>query len=316
MAIVKRTYVLDGNVSISALERYLPGSVLGLQVSQVSTAAVVEYDDTVVSEVDLDAAMSVFGYIPGNSSTVLVQSLSDFPPPVGGVVTLESKTAYEIEGVIDISPNVLLLQDGTTLVGRSPSTDQIVSHQPSAVVQVNAPAGSDTVAVVQSIQIINGVADCVDFTGDAFVLLQLCGLAGAAAGRIHNCKRVAIADCVIQQIGDGFRFEGDNVSAVFSRLQAYDMLPGCTVVRALAPATFGILQLSDSTVSFTDASQNGYDLDEAIATSATDDAVGVMGNLFRGPGTPLTTGAGKAAPATSPNPPWRFMSNIGIADTP
>lgn len=316
MAIVKRTYVLDGNISVPALERYLPGPLVGLQVSQTHTAAIVEFDDTVISDVDLDAAMSAFGYIPGTNSTVLVQSPSDFPVPVAGVITLEPKTAYEIEGIVDITPNVLLLQDGTTLVGRSPSTDQIVSHQGGAVVQVNAAPGSDTVAVIQSIQIVNGVADCVDFTGDAFCAMTLCGLAGASAGRLHNLKRAAIADCVIQQIGMGFRFEGDITSTVFSRLQAYDMAPGCVIVQALAPCTFGLLQLSDSTVSFSDASQVGYDLDESIATSSTDDAVGVMGNLFRGPGTPLAPGAGKASPLTSPNPPWRFGNNIGIPDTP
>jgi hypothetical protein len=218
--------------------------------------------------------------------------------------------------VIDISPNVLLLADGTTLTGRSPSTDQIVSHQPSAVLQVNAAPGSDTVAVIQSIQVINGVADCVDFTGDAFVLMSLCGLAGVSAGILHDLKRCAIADCVLQQIAQGFRCEGSITSTVFSRLQAYDLFPGCTVVKAVAPCVFGLLQLSDSTVSFSDASQNGFDLDESIATSPTDDAVGIMGNLFRGSGTPLVAGAGKAAPATSPSPPWRFGNNIGIADTP
>jgi hypothetical protein len=315
MAIQQRQYLLEGVVDAAQIER-LCGGPITLKYQYADTTIAVEYDDTQVIESNLDEAMAAFGFVPATLSTYSVRSLADLPTPVGGVITLDAKAAYEIEGVIDITPNVILLQDGTTLIGRSPSTDQIVSHQAAAVLQVNAAPASDTVAVIQSLQIINGVADCVDFTGDAFVLMSLCGLAGVSAGRLHDLKRAAIADCVLQQIANGFRFEGSITSTVFSRLQAYDMFPGCTVVQALAPCTFGLLQLSDSTVSFSDVSQNGFDLDESIATSAADDAVGVMGNLFRGPGTPLVAGVGKAAPATSPNPPWRFMSNIGIADTP
>lgn len=269
MAIVRRGYILDGDLTAAQLLKWLPpGTVLdSVKVALSNTSACIDYDDTTVDVVDLDSAMQAFGYVPGETSTVSVRAAGDFPVPVGGVITLQEKTAYEVEGVIDITPNVLLLGDGTTLIGRSPSTDQIVSHQGAAVLQVDAAPGSDTVAVIQSVQVINGVADCVDFAGDAFVLMSLCGLAGVSAGRLHDLKRAAIADCVLQQIAQGFRFEGSITSTVFSRLQAYDMFPGCTVIQALAPCTFGLLQISDSTVSFSDASQNGFDLDESIATS-------------------------------------------------
>jgi hypothetical protein len=73
------------------------------------------------------------------------------------------------------------------------------------------------------------------------------------------------------------------------------------------------LQISDCNIRFNDAGDVAFDLDEAIATAA--DAVGVMGNLFSGPGSALAAGAGKASP-TSPMPPWFFRNNFGLADTP
>lgn len=314
MAIVSRTYLLDGNVTIPMVERYLPAPLTSLKVTNLQTACVVEYDDVTVNVVDLDAAMSVFGYIPGTSSTVTVRSPADLPSPVGGVITLAPGTAYEIQGVIDVSPSVIVLSDGTTISGRSPATDQIHSHQPSPAVQVNAAPGADLVATISSVQIVNGAGDCVDFQGDAFVFLVQCGLAGASAGRVSGLKRFAFADSVIQSCGGGWRIEGANNTLVFSRMQVYDLPPGVTVLQALTPATVNLMHIADVNIVFTDATQAGFDLDEAIAGAG--NAVAVLANVFVGPGTPLVAGAGKANPATSPSPPWRFGNNVGIADSP
>ena len=316
MAIVTRHYILDGALGLAQLTKRLPtGSIIAaLEIAQTNTSAVISYDDTTLDVVDLDSSMAVFGYVPGDTGTVTVRALSDFPTPVAGVITLAARTTYAIGGVIDIAPNVLLLSDGTTIMGTNAATDRIVSHQAAAVLQVNAAPASDEIAIVQGVQIINGAGDCVDFQGDAFVFMSEVGLAGASAGRVSGIKRFAFADSVLQRIDAGFRLEGANGSVVFSRLQAYGLGVGVTLLQCAAPATVNMLQLDNSNVIFTDAAQIAFDLDEAIAAAA--DACGIFSNLFTGPGTPLATGVGKAAPATSPNPPWLFRSNIGIADTP
>jgi hypothetical protein len=313
MPIVTRTYLLDGNVTAPLVERYLPAPLTSLKLTNLQTACVVEYDDATIDVADLDAGMSVFGYIPGSSSTVTVRSLADFPAPVGGVITLAEDTAYEVQGIIDITPNVLVMQDGTTLFGRSPATDQIRSHQPAAVVQVNGAPGSDTVAIIKSIQIVNGVGDCVDFQGDSFVSMVECGVAGASAGLIKDCKRFAFADSVMQSLAAGFRIEGASTSILFTRMFAYDLIAGCTLVTCVAPATAKLFHVGDGNIELNDATNVGLDLDDAIAGAS--DAAGVLSNLFIGPGTPLATGAGKVDPATAVNRPWRFWGNIGIADS-
>lgn len=56
---------------------------------------------------------------------VLVQSLSDFPAPVGSVITLADNTYYEINGGIGLNTLRLQLGDQTTIAGKDRFRDQL-----------------------------------------------------------------------------------------------------------------------------------------------------------------------------------------------
>lgn len=60
----------------------------------------------------------------GRDNYVLVKTLSDFPAPVAGVITLAAGTMYEINGAINLGANSINL-NGCILVGSDPSSDKL-----------------------------------------------------------------------------------------------------------------------------------------------------------------------------------------------
>lgn len=62
-----------------------------------------------------------------SNNLVLVNSISDLPTPVGGIITLLDDTVYKISGTINIGGSRLVVGSNTTLRGNSPALDIITS---------------------------------------------------------------------------------------------------------------------------------------------------------------------------------------------
>lgn len=63
------------------------------------------------------------------SSTIIVRSQDDLPTPVGDVITLPGNRNVQIEGVVELDPNVRIVQPpSSVLTGRDPESDGIIGE--------------------------------------------------------------------------------------------------------------------------------------------------------------------------------------------
>jgi hypothetical protein len=65
-------------------------------------------------------------YSASNINTVLIKSLSDFPTPSGGNITLVANTAYQINGAVNIGTNTLTFNTSNLIYGVDKSSDQLI----------------------------------------------------------------------------------------------------------------------------------------------------------------------------------------------
>lgn len=68
----------------------------------------------------------------------LLKSLSDFPTPVGDVITLEDGIAYSVSGNIDISPNRIVVNGADNISGSSATHDGITTSNTGALFTVTS----------------------------------------------------------------------------------------------------------------------------------------------------------------------------------
>lgn len=63
-----------------------------------------------------------FGYVAPSDSKVNIYKLSDLPPPINNIITLNSNTAYKFHGTIDLGSNRLVTSGPTSISGDSSET--------------------------------------------------------------------------------------------------------------------------------------------------------------------------------------------------
>lgn len=100
-------------------------------------ATIYDDDDDVLKYWNESQWVSITGSSSNPSNLVLVESLSDLPESVAGVITLQDDTIYQIIGTVDISTNRLITGSNTTIKGNSPSVDTLVSSTTGALITSN-----------------------------------------------------------------------------------------------------------------------------------------------------------------------------------
>lgn len=86
--------------------------------------------------------------IPKNKN---VTKLSDFPSPVGGVITLEDNVTYRIKGLINIGTNYIVAGVSNTIYGNDKSDDGIICSSTSPAIQVtNKTLSINSITVVST----------------------------------------------------------------------------------------------------------------------------------------------------------------------
>ena len=68
------------------------------------------------------------------NNRVIIKSLSDFPTPVAGVITLQDNYSYEINGSINIGTNTITLGVSNTIFGIDKSSDKLIYTGTSAMI--------------------------------------------------------------------------------------------------------------------------------------------------------------------------------------
>ena len=156
-------------------------------------------------------AYGVSGTVSQFENITLIQSLSDLPDPVSGVITLEALTAYQIDGSLDLGANRIVGFGDNSMFGKNPYSDSITSSNAG-----NCISGEDTNMLIQELTLMcpNGVL--FDFKNTAgneatkfFVLENSLVTAGTKLGNFENLARAALfISGSPTSISDGFTFSG------------------------------------------------------------------------------------------------------------
>lgn len=150
---------------------------------------------------------------------VFIETLSDFPTPVGNVITLASNTVYGIDGSIDIGTNILIASAGTKIIGGggSSTNSEIISNNAMPTLTISAAGVSVDGVTLRNINsgpalgIVSGASDykVVDTT-------MITSGASTPTVRVNQAGLGQISDSFIHVTanGSGIEVEYDTTSVL------------------------------------------------------------------------------------------------------
>ena len=238
--------------------------------------------------------------IPATTKTVIVNQLSDFPTPVGGIITLLDDTEYAVRNDISTS-NRFVLGNNCVIDG---SDNIVITLEYTGVgIMFTALNSSWT---IKNITISCTSGQFLDFDGTTSEILQLKNSVVFAdtLGTIDDFFGIHIDDTQFQVTTDGFLFGGTNgVILLESALGAINAGTLCDL---------GIATFSSFSVTETFFTLNGASVFLDGAAGSANITSGNMGSIhnsrFFGTGTPIQT-------ITTSDVRWEFATNNGIPDT-
>ena len=240
------------------------------------------------------------------SNYQLVKTASDFPTPVGGVITLANDFDYEINGIIDISPNRIVLNGSNVLYGQNPALDAIVSDVAQPIV-----SGNDINFQLDKLTLENPSGSSLDLTGvsGSSVFISNCVFNNISDFAIVNSMPLfRIRSCAIRSTPNGLQFTGtENVAEISGNLYVADS-DGTAI--DIGSATFNVFNLQGNyisidpgvTVTFLNGLANNGNL-------TTEGQGTVVNNVSYGGGTAQLTGI------DFNDEKWNFVGNNTVPDS-
>lgn len=236
---------------------------------------------------------------------ISVASLSDFPAPVSGVITLQDDTAYLISGTVDIGTNRIVVGIRNTIKGTDRQNDILTSSTTGTMFTMDN-SGTPKVSLIFDnltlratagtlISATGGTTDQVTFITTS-INTTLTG--GTFSGVAFSMRTSSITSLTTA----GFTFTGSNVSFT---LRDSSVTGNTGTLFNLSSATVtNVVRIGRNFIS-TPASQTFL--------NATGIVLGIAGqialNVFTGSGTAITG-------ITESTSPWLFSDNQGITNTP
>jgi hypothetical protein len=239
-----------------------------------------------------------------DSNLVYVYSLSDLPSPVSNGITLDSTKMYIFSGMVDISPNYIVI-NGAGLKGTDPQKDGVMSSVSGAVLR-----STNTSIFMTNFTVIpfGGSTKAYDFsdsTGTKYCnLFSACSVVqiipSLGVGQISGFKAVTLIQN-FWNVSDGLKITGTTGKFCAS----YCFLEGITSgsgFEFLAGLSADDIDMANNYFTYT--GQTGIKVN---AGSTVDRAI-LTANMFRNVGTPLTG-------VDSFTPGWRMQQNTNIPDS-
>ena len=223
----------------------------------------------------------------GFSTSSVIQSAEDFPPAVGGVITLTGPRAYKIDGLIDIGVNQISVTGDVKLVGDS----VIVSTLRGSIDSAPMVVGSGSL-IFEDLTIEAGAAGVTLFgtTGsgisDVFVVLNSRTTGFSSLGSVSGTYGyVLFEDVEVSSNEGGITFDGTYgniafmtcLTSISSGNTFITVTSGAVINNSIAIETCALLDGNGAT---------GINVD----LGATIDVEGyrIVNSEFRGSGTPIT----------------------------
>jgi len=242
----------------------------------------------------------------GPPNEVIITTLSDFPTPAAGVITLSGTTVYRISGSVNIGANILTSLGAIVITGESPAVDALITSNATAL--INHTSGFPL--QVTSIQLTNSTGPVYNVNGQnsatSNVVLSLNIINGSGSmGTIAGTSRFVLSQTLIANSANGITFSGINQIVSISNFGALNCTGTFTWFTIPATATLGVCQITNGNVSLL-VGQTGFN----ISTTATVTTPPVRINTI------TINGAGTALVGiTKANPKYEFFQCIGILNS-
>ena len=237
---------------------------------------------------------------PVSTKTVIINSISDFPAAVGGIITLADNTEYAVRN--DISTSNRFVVGNNCVIGGSDEAVVTLGYTGVGIMFTSV----DKTWKIKSITIDCSAGTFIDISGTTTEVFQFVGslLICDKIGSIADMLGMQISDLQISATTDGVLFSGSfGVALIEDMLATID----AGTFFDLGTSTFSGLSITDC---FTTINGTSVYLDGA-ASSANLNAGG-LGSVhncrFFGTGTPLAT-------ITIFDARWQFFINDQIPDT-
>jgi len=247
-----------------------------------------------------------FRLLGGPPNEVIITTLTDFPTPVGGIITLDGTKHYRISGTVDITPNIIESNGSILIHGGILTLDRLITNNASALIrQTNgSPVQIDEVLFtniggpVYDIDGLNAVTSNIQINRNAVVL-------SGAFGTIKNTVRFNVSQSAISNCANGIIFDGSNAIISIVDLGIPNSTGTFTGITITSTSQIGSMRITDCNFKLL-AGQTAFD----ISSNAVVDnpPIRIDDIVILGSGTALNG-------ITKADPNYEFFQCIGILNS-
>lgn len=246
---------------------------------------------------DENGVVTALGLV-GEGATVKVSTLSDFPAPVGGIITLAANTTYEIMQSIDIGANAFAGIGPTAIVASSEFVVGLTTSTPNPMFAFTGTINTNRISLTN-----NGgkVFAFSSVTGACQLMNTL--ITGTVASTFAGGFLLAVVNSVF--LGKGFVQSGSWTALAIS-LSAFTLAGAVTAIEIVENTTITTV-IIDGVIFNSVAGQTAFDIDIGVIPTTRGR---VTNTFFVGAGTPIAPGA-----ADQTTIGWFFQGCPGIEDS-
>ena len=153
-----------------------------------------------VSTTNGSISVSLSGGAPPTTNIVIVNDVTDFPDPVGDVITGEVGFTYSLQGLIDISPNRLVLPASVEMFSENRLSRGLSSTNTGALVTVNDGGA----VVLRELILMAPLGRYLDVNnGSVLVANNVLGLGSASPGLFEDTGNISFRNFSMIDVGTG-----------------------------------------------------------------------------------------------------------------
>lgn len=176
----------------------------------------------------------------GRDNYIVVKTVADLPSPVGGIITLNASTAYEINGTISISDKIDV--NNAIIYGQDPFWDKLI-YSGSSELFTGSNGGTVKNLTLTAGATGSKIFNLSDPSKTKFLLVEHCILAASKeVGVIQGYLVVYILNNAFTYTDDGFDFNGV-AHLLVSGPYFFPSNKG-TMIKLVDGSTFGVVEIA------------------------------------------------------------------------
>lgn len=242
-------------------------------------------------------------------NTIIVTELSDFPAPVGGLITLSSNHIYRISGNVNIGSNRLISSGSITMVGNNLNQDCIInSNATSLITQTTNPL------FLRNIKVQNDLGPILSVNGGnsptSLINIKNCAFLGGGGvsssfGTFQDVNTINISFTGMTAIGNGIVVSGSIVNLILFEVNVILGIGSFTGLTLSAGTSIDDFYYASGRMNLA-AGQTGLSFDPSVVITTPSARIDDI--FFKGAGTYLSG-------ITKANPNYEFFQNNGILNS-